>query len=322
MFYKDKLVLVTGGTGFVGIHIVEELLKAGARVRIPVHRRPLMIDHPAIEKVHADLMKEEDCQNVVKDVDYVFHAAGAVSSAAVTVAGPMEAITTNLILNARMLQAAWSARVKRFLIFSSSTGYPAVDYPVKEDQMWTAQPHPVYFGYGWMRRYLEILGEFVASKSDTKVAIVRPTAVYGRWDNFDPLTGHVVPALIKRAVAGENPFIVWGTGDEIRDFLHISDLAKGCLLMLEKHAVSDPVNIGYGAGITIKKIVTVILDCAGRRGLKIIFDSSKPTTIPVRLVDISKAKKLLGFEPKVSFEEGMRDLVNWYVESIKKTNVL
>ena len=164
----------------------------------------------------------------------------------------MEAITTNLVLTARMLQAAWEAKVGRFLVYSSSTGYPPADHPVREEEMWSAPPPPVYFGYGWMRRFFEILGEFVSSKSEMKVAIVRPTAIYGRWDNFDPRSGHVIPALIRRAVDRENPFVVWGRGDEVRDFLHVSDLAKGSLLALEKLANCDPVNIGYGQAMTIR----------------------------------------------------------------------
>jgi GDP-L-fucose synthase len=106
--------------------------------------------------------------------------------------------------------------------------------------MWNGPPHSSYFGYGWMRRYLEKLGEFISSKSQMKIAIVRPTAIYGRWDNFSPLSSHVIPALIRRAVEKENPYVVWGTGNEIRDFLHVSDLARACLLMLEKYPNCDP----------------------------------------------------------------------------------
>lgn len=315
MFYDGKVVLVTGGTGFVGLHIVQELLKTGARIRIPIHQRPLMIKDDRIETIHADLTRQEDCLNAVKGVDFVFHAAGAVAAAAVTTSNPMAAITTNLILTSQILQAAWTANVERVLIFSSSTGYPIADYPIKEEEMWSGPPHPTYFGYGWMRRYLEKLGEFVASKSNVKVSIVRPTAVFGRWDNFAPKTSHVIPALIRRAVEKENPYIVWGSGEEVRDFLHITDLARACLIMLEKCANCDPVNIGYGKVVTIKDIVYTILKAAGHDNVDIIFDSSKPTTIPYRAVDTTKAKKLLGFEPAVSLEEGLKDTIKWYQQT-------
>jgi GDP-L-fucose synthase len=320
MFYSGKKVLVTGGTGFVGTHIVEELLKQDAKIRVPLHNRPLTVQDKRIEVVNADLTNPEECARATEGMQYVFHAAGAVASAAVTTSNPMEAIITNLLLTARVLQASWACNVERILIFSSSTGYPPADYPIKEEEMWSKPPYPVYFGYGWMRRYLEILGTYIAQKSTVKVAIVRPTAVYGRWDNFDPKTGHVIPALIRRAVEKENPYVVWGTGDEVRDFLHITDLARGCLLMLEKCANNDPVNLGSGKAITVKEIVHTILEATGHTKAEVVFDSSKPTTIPFRMVDISKAKKLLNFSPKVSFKDGIRDTVDWYVHTCMKSS--
>jgi GDP-L-fucose synthase len=317
MFYKDKKVLVTGGTGFIGCHFVKELLDRGACVRVPIHRRPLVFDDTRIETLSADLTRPEDCLKACKGVDYVLHAAGAVSAAGMTVANPMSAIATNLVLTARVLEGAMTQGIKRILIFSSgTTAYPLSDEPIREDQMWDAPPAPVYFGYGWMRRYLELLGTFVASKSSIGVAICRPTAVYGRHDDFDPATSHVIPALIRRAVGKEDPFIVWGTGGEIRDFLHVTDLVQGCLLLLEKHAQCDPVNIGYGETTTIRKVVEIILKAAGRHGTKVVFDPTKPTTIPVRTVDTTKAKKLLGFEKAVTLEKGLTDTVNWYMREI------
>jgi len=208
--------------------------------------------------------------------------------------------------------------VERFLLFSSSTGYPVTDHPVREEEMWSGPTHPSYFGYGWMRRYLERIGEFVASKSNLKIALVRPTAVYGRWDNFDPAASHVIPALIKRAVEKEDPYVVWGTGNEVRDFLHITDLVRGCLLMLEKYATCEPLNIGYGKVVTIREIIDIILKAAGHEAATVKFDAAKPTTIPFRMVDTSKAKRILGFEPTVSLEEGLKDTVEWYAENRAK----
>ncbi len=315
MFYEGKTVLVTGGSGFVGTHIVLELLKAGAKIRVPLHERPMIVQDKRIELVRADLTRQEDCLRVCEGVDYIFNAAGAVAAAGVTTTNPMSAITTNLVLNAQMLQAAWTANVDRMLIFSSSTGYPVANYPIKEEEMWNGPTHPTYFGYGWMRRYLERIGEFVASKSSVKMAIVRPSAVYGRWDNFDPKASHVIPALIRRAIDKEDPYVVWGTGDEVRDFLHITDLARACLLMLERKADCDPVNIGYGKSVTVKDIVNIILKEVGHDKAKVVFDSTKPTTIPFRMLDTSKAKKVLGFEPTITLKDGLKDTIAWYVNS-------
>lgn len=314
MFFCEKRVLVTGGSGFVGTHFVQALLEQGARIRVPIHQRPMIVKDARIELVQADLTRLEDCRAACEGMQYVIHAAGAVAAAGVTATNPMAAMTTNLVLTAQTLQAAWDTGVERYLVFGSSTGYPVTTHPVKEEEMWSGPTHPSYFGYGWMRRYLERISEFAASKSKLGIALVRPTAVYGRYDNFDPVTSHVIPALIRRAVAREDPFEVWGTGNEVRDFLHVTDLVRGCLLMLEKHAVCDPVNIGYGRTVTIKDVVGAILKAAGHGKAQIVFNSSKPTAIPVRMVDTGKAKRLLGFEPLTSLEEGLADTVRWYRE--------
>jgi GDP-L-fucose synthase len=311
MFFASRLCLVTGGAGFIGTHLAKALLDQDARVRLALHRRSPNVRDPRIETVHADLTRQEDCLKAMQGVDLVFHAAGASSGVGAGADQAMAGITTNLNLTAQVLQAAWTAGVERILIFSSSTVYPARDHPVREDEAEGA-PHPSYLGYGRMRRYFEHLAEFVASRSGVKVALVRPTAVYGPHDNFDPATSHVVAALVRRAVAKLDPFEVWGTGDEVRDFLHAEDFARGCLLTMEKHAACDPINIGYGAPVTIRRVVDIILEAAGHSEADVRFDASKPTAIPVRLVDTSKAKRLLGFEPRISIESGLTDLVRWY----------
>lgn len=312
MFYKDKTILVAGGTGFVGTHIVQQLIKQGARVRVPIHKRPLAVQDKRVETFDADLTREEDCLAAVEGVDYVFQLAGAVGSAAVTPAHAMADIATNLVLTSRMLHAAWAGNVKRVLMLSSSTVYPPAEYPVREEDAWSGPTYLPYFGYGWMKRYLERLGEYVASHSNVKIALARPTAVYGQWDNFDPASSHVVPALVRKAVERQDPYEVWGTGQEVRDFLDVRDLARASLLMLERYAVCDPVNIGYGRAVTIKEIVQIVLKAAGYSNARVQFNSSKPTTAPIRMVDTSKAKKLLDFEPEVSLEEGLTDTVKWY----------
>ncbi|MHC4662655.1 MAG: NAD-dependent epimerase/dehydratase family protein [Planctomycetota bacterium] len=318
--FKGKNVLVTGGAGFVGSHFVEELLRQGASIRVTVHKRPLRIKDNRIETVKADLTQQEDCNRACRGVDYVVHAAGAVSAAGVTAGdNPMAAITTNLVLTSRILQAAWAEKVDRFLLFSSSTGYPDVDHPVEEEEFWSEPLHPSYFGYGWMRRYFERMGEYAHSRSNTKVAIVRPTAVYGRHDDFDPVTSHVIPALIKRALEKENPYVVWGSPDVVRDFLYVSDLVTGSLLVLEKHAECDPVNIGYGETVTIGEIVEMVLKAAGHENAAVEFDQSKPTTIPFRMVDTSKAKRILGYKPSLTVEEGIRDTVEWYSNLVQNS---
>jgi GDP-L-fucose synthase len=312
MFFASRLSLVTGGSGFIGTHLANALLAQGGRVRLALHRRAPIISDPRVETVYGDLTRQEDCLAAMRGVDLVFHAAGTVSGVGVGSDHAMAGIAANLNLTTQVLQATWASGVERILIFSSSTVYPARDYAVREEEAEQGAPHPVYLGYGRMRRYFEHLAEFVASRSAVKVALVRPTAVYGPHDDFHPVTSHVVPALVRKAVAKLDPFEVWGTGDEVRDFLHVEDFARGCLLAMEKHAACDPINIGYGTPVTIRRVVELILAAAGHDKAEVRFDASKPTTIPVRLVDISKARRLLGFEPRIPIEDGLTDLVRWY----------
>ena len=319
MFYKGKVVLVTGGTGFIGAHIVEELLKQDAKIRIPVHNRPVHIKDRNIEVIDVNLADKKDCMLAAEGVDYIFHAAGYVGAAGVTQGRVItQAITGNFVLLSNMLDAAWEKGVERFLVLSSSTVYPDFKYPVKEDEAWAGPVHPSYFGYGWSKRYLERFTEFVASRSDMKIAIARPTAVYGRLDNFDLESCHVIPALIRKATEKRDPYEVWGSGEEVRDFVHVRDLARGSLLILEKYAKTDPVNIGYGKSVTIKEVVKIILEASNYNDANVVFNTSMPSNIPFRAVDVSKAEKLLGFKSRVSLEEGLTDTVNWYKE-IRKT---
>ena len=317
-FFKGKTVVVTGGSGFVGTHYVQALLKKGAKVRVPVHVRAMIERSSDVELVQCDLNDQEACRSVLRGADAVIHAAGAVSAAGVTSGtNAMSPITANLVLTANVMEACWAESVERVLIFGSSTGYPVTDHPVKETEMWSGPTADVYFGYGWMRRYLERLSEFVAQRSDTGVAICRPTATYGPYDDFEPKTSHVIPARIREAVEKTNPYVVWGDGTEARDFLYITDLVRGSLLQLEKKADGDPVNIGYGESITMKEIVGCILRESGHADCEVLYDITKPATIKRRLVDTSKAEELLGFKPEVSIEEGIRRTVQWYLQTLK-----
>jgi GDP-L-fucose synthase len=265
-------------------------------------------------------MRWEDCKAATHGVDYVIHAAGAVGAAGVRDYQLMEGITKNLILTANMLQAAWAEGVQKIVIFGSSTGYPAYSHPVKEEEMWCDEPHPAYLGYGWMRRYFEKLGEYVSRQSECKVVIIRPSAVYGPGDNFAENTSHVIPALIKRAVQGENPYVVWGSGDEVRDFIHVYDFSRACLLALEKCTHFDPINIGAGKVTTIREIVGFILDAVGHKDVPVVFDRTKPVTTPFRMIDVEKARQLLEFEPQTSLERGIKDTVQWYMSTVAQPN--
>lgn len=319
MFYRNKRVLVTGGTGFIGSHIARALLAGGARVRISVHERPPNPEFSAVEAVSADLTKFDECRTAVHGIDYVIHAAGSAGAAGVKGYDLMEGIRKNLVLTANVLQASWAEGVTKMLIFGSSTGYPPYDHPVREEEMWLDEPYSGYAGYGWMRRYIEKLGEYVSGQSQCKTVVVRPSAVYGPGDNFSTESGHVIPSLIRRAAAGEDPFIVWGTGGEVRDFIHVRDFARGCLLALARCDGFDQINIGAGRGSTIRDVVGLVLKCMEKEGVRVVYDAAKPTAIPLRTVSIEKARRVLDFAPQISLEEGIGDTVRWYLGNLSRS---
>jgi len=313
-FWKGKKVVVTGGSGFIGSHFLNELISRGADVRTHTFKSPLQIDSEGIEVVeNIDLTNLEDCIKLVEGAEYVVHCGGAIAHPS-TVPTDVQISLAQLNIIGNVLEACAKTGVKRFLDLNSSTGYPDIRRPLTEDEFWVDEPYKSYYGYGWMRRYREKLMEHVSKFSGLEIALARCTAIFGPYDNFNLETCHVVPALIKRHLSGENPFLVWGSPDVVRDFLYVKDVVNGALLILEKGESMRPYNLGYGSGVTIGDIVNTILKVTGNTP-EVIWDNSKPTTIPFRAVSTERIQNELGFEPTYSFEEGMRETINWYKEN-------
>lgn len=310
-FFENKNVVVTGASGLLGSHLVEQLLESGANVRAVVHRRAFRIQHPRLEVVTADLMQQSECDRVMQGMDCACLCASITVGAAQAVANPMIAVTSNLIMAAQSLQAASVMRVSRVLLVSSTTVYPAYARPVREDEAFIGEPHSAYQGVGNMKRYIEVLAKFYHDKYGLGVAIVRPVPYFGRNDNFDLASCHVIPALIRKAVEGYDPYEVWGTGDEVRDFLHVTDVARGSLLALERQPDCDALNLGSGSSMTIGKLAETILRLSGCTS-KIVFNASKPSTIPIRVVDVEKSRMKIGFQASMSMEQGLSDTMEWF----------
>ena len=312
-FFKDKKVVVTGGSGFVGTHFLNELSQRDAKIKTHTHINPLRAkgDFEVIENVNLENLDE--CVDLIEGADYVIHSAGAV-------AHPSEVPTdfsislNQTILFSNVIEASYKCGVKGFLDINSSTGYPDRRYPITEDEFWDDEPFIKYFGYGWMRRYREKLMEHVSNFSNLEVYIGRGTAIYGPNDNFNPKTCHVVPALIKRVLDGENPFIVWGTSDVVRDFLYVKDVVKAQLLIMEKGVPMRPYNVGSGVAITVGDIVEAILKATGKTP-EVVWDASKPTTIPFRMASTERIQTELGFKQSYTFEEGIKETVEWYIKN-------
>jgi len=322
--FSGAKVLVGGGAGFIGANLIQRLLSLGADIRATIHRKAPVIHDKRIEYVRCDLTKMKDCQKVVSGMDYVFLCAANTSGAAVIASTPLVHVTPNILMNSQMLEAAYFAKVKKFVWLSSNAAYPpSGDRPVKEEEMFNGDPYETYFAVGWMKRYTEILCKLYSErlKNPMSTVVLRPSNMYGPYDDYDFATSHVMAALIRRVVERHNPLEVWGTGDDIRDWIYIDDFIKALILAAEKIDSYNPINIGLGKGYSIKQALQMMLEIDGYNDAKIVFNSSKPSMIPIRLIDITKAETLLGFKPETELREGIKKTLEWYRKTYQSKGV-
>ncbi len=315
---ENAKILVAGGTGFLGVNLINRLLKTKCTIRATSHTRTPVISDPRVTFVSADLTRMEDCRGAVEGMDYVFMCAANTSGAAVMALTPLAHVTPNVVMNAQLLEAAYFAKVKKFVFISSSAAYPpTADRPVREDEMFGADPYEVYYSVGWMKRYAEILCKIYAQKikNPMPVLVVRPSNIYGPYDKFDFARSHVTTALIRRVVERQKPLEVWGTGDDVRDLIYVDDFLDGLLAAVEKTEDYLAVNLASGKGHSVKQILQTILDVDGYHDADVRFDASKPSTIAIRMVDIGLASSLFGFQPKVDIKDGLARTVTWYREN-------
>lgn len=313
-FYGSKKVLVCGGAGFIGSNLILALISAGAKIRSTYHTKKPQIKNSKIDYIKVDLTKGEDCRRAVKGIDYVFMCAANTSGAAVIEKNPLVHVTPNVIMNTLMLEASYEVKVKKFLFISSNTVYPPFGHPVKEKEAWNGEPFEKYFPVAWMKRFGEIMCEIYSTKirSPMSTIVVRPANAFGPFDDFEWETSHVVPALIRKVVERQNPIEVWGDGKEIKDLIYVEDLVDGMLLAMIKINNFCPINIGTGIAVTIREVVDTILKVDGFSDARIVFNKSKPTMIPKRLINVGLAKRILGFYAKTSLSEGVRKTIEWY----------
>ena len=310
-FYKNKNVLVTGGTGLIGIPLVKMLIERRAKVKI-ASLDDSSRAHPKAEFKQVNLMRFKNCMEVCKGMDFVFHLAGIKGSPAMTMKKPASFFVPVISFNTNMMEAARQCGVERYL-YTSTVGVYSPAEVFYEDDVWKTFPSENDKFAGWAKRMGELQAEaYKIEYGWNKIAIVRPANVYGHYDNFDPNNAMVIPSLIKRALDGENPLTVWGDGSPIRDFIHAKDVAQGMLLALEK-GTGQPLNLGSGIGVSIKEIVEIITKNMKNKP-EIVWDTSKPSGDKERLMDISRAKAI-GFQPMISIEEGIKKVMDWYQEN-------
>lgn len=322
--FKDKNILVAGGTGMIGTPLVNMLFELGARVRIASLDNPILA-HPKVEFLHMDMTSTQNCQKACNGIDYVFNLLGAKASPILAMAKPYSFMVPTIRYNTELMEAARLANVQGYL-FTSSIGVYAPSEIFTEDNVslpfWNTFPSHNDWYAGWAKRMGELQSiAWVLEYGFKNIAIVRPANVYGPRDNFDGKNAMVVPSLIKRAIEASETgqtLTVWGDGTPIRDIIYSEDVAKGILLAME-HGQGQVFNLGSGTGCTIKELAETICK-AVNPNLQIQWDPTKPSGDQKRLMNTHKAKTILGFTPQISLKEGISRTIAWYLKNRYSTS--
>jgi len=306
--FAGKNVLVTGGTGLIGRQIVNILCDAGANVKI-VSLDKINVNDKA-EHVYGDLTSFEFCQDITKNMDFVFHVAGIKGSIEVTKTKPASHFVPALMFNTNVLEACRINKVQK-TVYTSSIGAYASAEVFKESQ--NIEGPPMDFLAGWAKRMAELqIQAYKIQYNLDNFSIVRPCNVYGPGDNFDPNSAMVIPSLMYRIYHKENPVVIWGDGSAIRDFAYSRDVAEGVILALYYGTKSQFVNLGSGKGYSIKELVETLNSFID---FNYKFDTTKPSGFPKRVMDISLARKLIHYNPTTSLLDGLKQTWNWFVKN-------
>lgn len=305
--WSKKSVLVTGGNGFLGSHVVHELKKKGAKeIKIPSSK-------------DCDLIQQSNCKKVVEGIDVVFHLAAKVGGIGLNAEKPAELFYNNLMMGTQLIHEAKEASIKKFIALGTICSYPKfTPVPFSENSIWEGYPEETNAPYGLAKKMLLVQSQAYRKQYNFNSIVVIPTNLYGPRDNFDPRVSHVIPALILKLHNAKendkNQITVWGDGTPTRDFLYVEDAVRGIVLTAEKYEDSEPINLGSDSEISIKELVNLLCELMNFDG-KIIWDTSKPNGQPRRRVSNEKAKKLLNFEPKIDIREGLQRTINWFLET-------
>lgn len=311
--WKNKTVLVTGGTGLVGSHCVEALLEKKCNVKIVAHKKSNIFGDK-VEYIQGDLTKPETANQVIKNVDYVIHAAAQSGGLGRNLNDPLSTLIPNARMNLNILEAIETNPPEIFHFSSNNSIYPDVEYPVKEDGAVVPTS-----GIASHYSQIKILGEnhcrYLYEQKNMKISITRGGNAYGPRDNFDLNSSHTIPANIRKVVEKQSPLVIWSDGKALRDYIHARDLADGILLTMEKHTNADPINIATGIHTSVNELINLICKIEQFKDVKIENDLTKPGGPKMKLMDTKKAEKILNYQSKITLEEGLKETIAWFKEN-------
>jgi GDP-L-fucose synthase len=305
---KDKKVLITGGTGFLGKAVVNTLQSKGYTNLLPIGR-----------SVDLTCYKETLEYFAMKKPEVVIHLAATVGGIGANKENPGLFMYNNLVMGANTIEASRLNKVDKFIMVGTVCAYPKfTPVPFKEEDIWNGYPEETNAPYGIAKKALMQLVQSYHEQYGFNGVNLIPVNMYGPHDNFDPAISHVIPALIlkfyKAMKFDLESVEVWGTGEASREFLHVHDCANAIALSLEEDLSPDPINIGTGGEIQIKYLAHTIAEVMGYNGA-IYFNSDYPDGQPRRQLDITRAQDLLGYEPQIDLLEGLEQTVSWFMEN-------
>jgi GDP-L-fucose synthase len=306
MELTGKKILLTGGAGFLGGFMVEELVRAGVRredIRIPL-------------QAESDLRLKEECEKAVEGIDLVIHLAAAVGGIGYNRRNPAVLFYDNMVMGALLMDASWRAGVEKFVQVGTVCAYPNnTPVPFSEDDIWDGYPEATNAPYGIAKKALLVQAQAYRQQYGFNAIYLLPVNLFGPKDNFDLEDSHVIPALIRKCFeakeSGAGSITAWGTGSPTREFLYVEDCARGIVMAASGYDGELPVNLGSGQEISIKDLLTTIAELVGYTG-EISWDSSQPDGQPRRCLDTSRARQSFGFQAQVPLSEGLRRTVEWY----------
>jgi GDP-L-fucose synthase len=303
---SDKRILVTGGAGFLGRQVVNQLVKAGAN-----------LDKISIPRSHDfDLRVMESCQRAAENQDIIIHLAAHVGGIGLNQQKPAELFYDNLMMGVQLIHAAYQAGVEKFTCVGTICAYPKfTPVPFKEDDIWNGYPEETNAPYGVAKKALLVQLQSYRQQYGFNGIYLLPVNLYGPEDNFDPKSSHVIPALIRKVheaqQRGDQELPVWGDGSPTREFLYSLDAARGIVMATQSYNDSEPVNLGTNYEISIRDLINLLCELMGYEG-EIIWQTDKPNGQPRRCLDTERAKKAFGFTAEMEFKQGLKNTIEWY----------